>query len=218
MDNTSPKILTTLQKEALDLLFSEEQFSKIFYLTGGTALSAFFLNHRHSDDLDFFTNAPDITFLFPLLKKFEQGGKLVIESRTPQYMRTRFKGELKIDFVQDIPFRVGIPFQHKRWKIDALENIALNKVSAIQGRLDVKDYVDLYFLLREDPEKIFPWLKQARQKDGSIEPFLWSRIIGDVETFRILPRMIKPFKMKDLVAFYRNLRQRILERLKPETG
>jgi len=31
-----------------------------FYLTGGTALSRFYLNHRYSDDLDFFINqAPD---------------------------------------------------------------------------------------------------------------------------------------------------------------
>src|SRR3990167_8967517 len=125
MDKADPKILTPIQKEALDLLFSEEQFSKIFYLTGGTALSAFFLEHRHSDDLDFFTNAPDIDFLLPLLKKFEQQGKLAIESRTPQYIRTRFKGELKTDFVQDVPFRVGVPFSHGHWKIDALENISL---------------------------------------------------------------------------------------------
>lgn len=27
-----------------------------FYLTGGTALSRFYLNHRYSDDLDFFVN------------------------------------------------------------------------------------------------------------------------------------------------------------------
>ena len=31
-----------------------------FYLTGGTALSRCYLNHRYSDDLDFFVNeAPD---------------------------------------------------------------------------------------------------------------------------------------------------------------
>lgn len=27
------------------------------YLTGGTALGRYFLNHRYSDDIDFFTNA-----------------------------------------------------------------------------------------------------------------------------------------------------------------
>ena len=30
-----------------------------FYLTGGTALSRFYLNHRYSDDLDFFVNQKD---------------------------------------------------------------------------------------------------------------------------------------------------------------
>lgn len=29
--------------------------SRGFYLTGGTALSEFYLQHRYSDDLDFFT-------------------------------------------------------------------------------------------------------------------------------------------------------------------
>jgi len=28
-----------------------------FYLTGGTALGRFYLNHRYSEDLDFFVNA-----------------------------------------------------------------------------------------------------------------------------------------------------------------
>lgn len=31
-------------------------FSNPFYLTGGTALSRGYLNHRYSDDLDFFAN------------------------------------------------------------------------------------------------------------------------------------------------------------------
>lgn len=30
-----------------------------FYLTGGTAISRGFFNHRYSDDLDFFLNADD---------------------------------------------------------------------------------------------------------------------------------------------------------------
>jgi predicted nucleotidyltransferase component of viral defense system len=30
-----------------------------FYLTGGTALSRYYLNHRWSDDLDFFVNGID---------------------------------------------------------------------------------------------------------------------------------------------------------------
>ena len=37
-----------------------------FYLTGGTALSRFLLNHRYSDDLDFFSTLP-----LPLKNKFK---------------------------------------------------------------------------------------------------------------------------------------------------
>ena len=122
---------------------------------------------------------------------------------------------LRVDVVHDVPFRVGIPVRQGAWLIDSLDNITLNNVAAIQGRLDVKDYVDLYLLLKDDPQRILTWLVQAKQKDASIEPFLWSRLIGDVETFRVLPRMIVPLQLEALVAFYRNLRRLILASLKP---
>lgn len=47
------KILTALQSNFLREFFDRTQE---FYLTGGTALSAFYLQHRLSEDLDFFTN------------------------------------------------------------------------------------------------------------------------------------------------------------------
>lgn len=61
MDRTEkpPEILTPLHKRVLDALFAEEAFAGAFYLTGGTALAAFYLKHRHSDDLDFFTNGAE---------------------------------------------------------------------------------------------------------------------------------------------------------------
>jgi predicted nucleotidyltransferase component of viral defense system len=44
------KILTPLQEAVLHALFS---LTDAFYLTGGTALSAYYLEHRLSIDLDF---------------------------------------------------------------------------------------------------------------------------------------------------------------------
>ncbi|MGD2089262.1 MAG: nucleotidyl transferase AbiEii/AbiGii toxin family protein [Candidatus Aminicenantes bacterium] len=44
-----------------------------FYLTGGTALSRFYLNHRYWDDLDFFVHqkeAIEELMVFDLLKTF----------------------------------------------------------------------------------------------------------------------------------------------------
>lgn len=215
MGSARPEILTPLQRAVLDAVFSEEVFAQSFYLTGGTALAAFHLFHRYSDDLDLFTNGESLELAWPTVQGLLPGLGLTVESRTPHFIRLRHPDGLRVDIVQDVPFRVGTPVRQGSWLIDSLDNITLNKVSAIQGRLDVKDYVDLYLLLKDDPSRILTWLNQAKQKDASIEPFLWSRVIGDVETFRVLPRMIVPLQLSELVAFYRSLRHLILASTKP---
>jgi hypothetical protein len=202
----------------LDSVFAEEAMARSFYLTGGTALAAFHLFHRYSDDLDLFTNDQPLELVWPTLQRLLPSLGLTVESRTPQFIRLRHPEGLRVDLVHDIPFRVGVPVRRGAWLVDTLDNIALNKVAAIQGRLDVKDYVDLYLLLKDHPPRILTWLGQAKQKDASIEPFLWSRLIGDVETFRVLPRMIVPLELPELTAFYRDLRRLILASLKPRAA
>ncbi|MBI2870644.1 MAG: nucleotidyl transferase AbiEii/AbiGii toxin family protein [Candidatus Omnitrophica bacterium] len=49
MDSEKPEVLTPLHRTVLDACFKEEAFARSFYLTGGTALSAFYLNHRYSE-------------------------------------------------------------------------------------------------------------------------------------------------------------------------
>ena len=218
MDPARPEILTSLQRTVLDAIFAEEMFARSFYLTGGTALAAFYVFHRYSDDLDLFTNDQSLELVWPTLQRLLPRLGLTVESRTPQFIRLRHPEGLRVDVVDDVPFRVGIPVRQGQWLIDSLDNITLNKVAAIQGRLDAKDYVDLYLLLKDHPQRILTWLAQAKQKDASIEPFLWSRLIGDVETFRVLPRMIVPLQLEELVAFYRTLRRLSLTSLKPPTA
>ena len=215
MDPARPDILTPLQRTVLDAVFAEDVVARSFYLTGGTALAAFYLFHRYSDDLDLFTNDQPLEVVWLTLQRLLLALGLAVESHTPQFIRLRHPEGLRIDVVHDVPFRAGIPVRHGTWLIDSLDNIILNKVAAIQGRLDVKDYVDLYLLLKDHPRRILILLAQARQKDASIEPFLWSRLIGDVETFRVMPRMIVPLQLSELVAFYRELRRLILASLKP---
>jgi len=48
-------ILTKTQKEILNYLSKDKDFTSNFYFTGGTALSEFYLQHRLSEDLDFFS-------------------------------------------------------------------------------------------------------------------------------------------------------------------
>lgn len=48
-------ILNSLQREILLVLTKDKLFTKNFYLSGGTALSEYYLHHRISEDLDFFS-------------------------------------------------------------------------------------------------------------------------------------------------------------------
>ena len=48
-------LLTPLQRRVLTSFFQKGLGERGFYLTGGTALAEFYLHHRYSDDLDFFT-------------------------------------------------------------------------------------------------------------------------------------------------------------------
>jgi hypothetical protein len=52
-------ILTLLQRKVLVALFKHGLANRGYYLTGGMALSAFYLKHRLSDDLDLFTRKHD---------------------------------------------------------------------------------------------------------------------------------------------------------------
>ena len=48
-------ILTAIQQKACTEIASDPVVKKQFYLTGGTALSEYYLHHRLSEDLDFFS-------------------------------------------------------------------------------------------------------------------------------------------------------------------
>ena len=53
-------ILTPNQHRLLEYAAKSPTVAEHFYLTGGTALAEFYLQHRVSEDLDFFTKDPII--------------------------------------------------------------------------------------------------------------------------------------------------------------
>jgi len=64
------EILTDIHRRVITV-FGTVPDHDAFYLTGGTALSAFFLKHRMSNDLDFFTAVEDLIPSFS--RKLEAG-------------------------------------------------------------------------------------------------------------------------------------------------
>lgn len=147
-----------------------------FYLTGGTALSRAYLHHRYSDDLDFFVNGvtdfkSQVNKVIKALPKF--GHHIETTVADEGFARIFvFEGDnsLKLDFVNDVPFRYGIPGITPIFKrTDNLHNILSNKLTAL-GRHTAKDVVDIIYIcvtLQFNWEKI---LNDASEKDIWVNP------------------------------------------------
>jgi predicted nucleotidyltransferase component of viral defense system len=148
MGKINYKKLYTLQDEILKIVFS---FENQFYLTGGTCISRFYQAKRYSDDLDFFANDYN-RFGFDVKKikkiiseKFQL--KLVLESR--DFIRLLVNNELQVDFVNDRVFYYkDVVILDNGFKIDNIENILANKITALMGRDSEKDIFDIYLISR----------------------------------------------------------------------
>ncbi len=118
-------------------------------LREGQLLSRAYLNHRYSDDLDFFVNnAADFKAQVNKVIKAITESCLSFNTTVADEGYARifvFEGEhaLKLDFVNDVPFRCGTPEVTKLFeRTDNLNNILSNKVTAL-GRYSPKDVVDI---------------------------------------------------------------------------
>lgn len=124
-----------------------------FYLTGGTALGRFYLNHRFSEDLDFFMNKNDAFQGFiknieiVLAKQFSllKDQSIIYEDFVRFYIEDE-EGVLKVEFVNDIAYRCGVPNTYKYGYIDTLLNILTNKLTAVVSRDEPKDVFDICVL------------------------------------------------------------------------
>ena len=156
-----------------------------FYLTGGTALSRCYLNHRYSDDLDFFINqSPDFKKQAQrVVTAIRQHNiKIEIGTASESFIRiTVLKDQfhLIIDFVNDLEFHYG-GFEAADFftKIDSWRNILSNKLSAV-SRLEPKDVVDTLFIAKNFS---FEWpeiIEEAKNKDLWVNPLDVSRIIKE---------------------------------------
>ncbi|MBI4370332.1 MAG: nucleotidyl transferase AbiEii/AbiGii toxin family protein [Elusimicrobia bacterium] len=217
MDKAKPVILTDIQRKLLGALFADSWFRRHFYLTGGTALAAFHLFHRYSDDLDFFSHGVDFAPVRSLMASAAKQLGLDAESlrTSPGFLRFQIGSELKVDIVGDVEFRVGAPELAGQFMVDNIKNIAVNKVCAILGRLDAKDYIDLYMILKPGTLDIFELLALGRKKDAGLDPFVWASLIADVKQLAIMPRMVMTVPRSDLESFYLRLRDELLDKLNP---
>lgn len=123
-----------------------------FYLTGGTAASRGYLHHRFSDDLDFFVNDDNRFGLWAerIIQALSQssGWTCKVSMKEERFVRLNLMaGEvsLKMEFVNDVPARVGEVQNHPiLGRLDTAENILANKVTSVIDRDAPKDLADIW--------------------------------------------------------------------------
>jgi predicted nucleotidyltransferase component of viral defense system len=206
------EILTPFQQQLLRTI-GQTEIAENFYLTGGTALAAFFLHHRFSEDLDFFSPDPNAVRLIqgPLRDVAGRLDATIEFSRTfntfVECFVTSLDGErVKLDFAQDTPFRLSPTTFDARYglQIDSAIDIASNKLAALFGRAAAKDFVDVFFIHHE-MLAFAELLRQAREKHVGMDDYWLSISLRRVTTIDLLPRMIKPVQLATLQAFFLGL-------------
>lgn len=218
------EILTNLEKKILNL-FSSLSDKDVFYLTGGTALSAFFLKHRKSHDLDFFTNIEEL--ILPFSQKLETALKnenLEVERLRGFHSFVELsvsspEDSTIIHFALDSPFRFEQPSNSKEFpglKIDSLIDISTNKLLALFGRAALRDFIDVYFLIKEKFSKN-ELIEKSVQKDPGFDLY-WlgvamERINNFADNTSDLHLLIRPCTMPELKEFFNNWRKEIAKEI-----
>ncbi len=205
----SPKdVLSALQWEFLSFFF---QGAPPFFLTGGTALSAFYLQHRYSQDLDLFTLDSDAFDRVPLYVA-DTATRLTASvaslQTAPQFRRYQLsrKGESVImDFVREVVPQVSE--EKNRFEgivVDTLDDITANKICTLISRAEIKDYIDLYFLGRAG-YSLENYIKPAQQKDAGVSQAMLAYLLSEFRLSKIPDFMIAPISLKDLREYFQSL-------------
>lgn len=199
------KKLYLLQDKVLDIV---NHLNVNFYLTGGTALSRFYLDHRYSDDLDFVSHQDPyfgdtiqeitdsliennfevkpygISSTFAALNVFDRKGES--------------KMKLHLDFINEKSMvHFGDYYSWEKFsKIDNLRNILSNKIS-ILSRQQPKDIADIWFICKNLDFKWDDIIYEAGQKKLVEEIF----VVECLRTFQYKKLLeinwIKPVNIED---------------------
>ncbi len=212
MASSTPE-LSRLQRALIEGLAGGTEF----YLTGGAALSGFYLHHRQSQDLDFFVVDPaELDVLERRLETLcaERGWSIEDVRRFPGFRRFIVRDafdETVIDTVHEaVAQLVPLPEKpiHSGLRVDALADLITNKICALLGRGDIKDLVDLYFLDRAGVD-VLSHLDAAKTKDGGLEPLTLSYVLGNMSTDSGRLMLVDPVSEADIAAY----RDRLVEQL-----
>lgn len=195
-------ILTSKQLEFLEFIQNYRQITKGFYLTGGTALSQFYLRHRYSEDIDLFSEKKEVNHF--LIDSFLK--KISIDLKVDKINRMQFLGLVSYKLIYDDKETLKVDFNYYPFpriekgqkfgdlEVDSLIDIAANKIHTLFMKPRTRDYIDLYFIFKKeklDLKKLILLANQfVRVKDIKKEDY---------------PKILVPFEIKKMENFFLNL-------------
>lgn len=204
---------TPRQKQLLDLVIKEPYFVNTFYLSGGTALSSWYLHHRESLDLDFFSLVP---FDYERITRWFRQNK-----QTIGYADIRLEedfGFLTIEIVYSKQSTLHIDFHHySKWKlapgirwhgleIDSLRDITVNKIHTIATLPRTRDYIDFYFIMNKKPLSLDSLMTESKRKfKETMDPLQLAKNFLKSTEITELPKMLAPFDQKEMQSFYEDI-------------
>ncbi|MFA6171095.1 MAG: nucleotidyl transferase AbiEii/AbiGii toxin family protein [Patescibacteria group bacterium] len=205
-------ILSANQLKILEAIGNDNEICRRFYLTGGTALAEYYLKHRLSEDLDFFSEKEfglqAISVFFAKNKKRLGIKKVDYEqSFNRNLIFLYIKNEvIKTEFTY-FPFpRIEKKAKINKLFIDSLKDIAVNKLFTIYQNPRSRDFIDLYLIMKKTGWKIDDLVKKAKIKfDWHVDylqlgsQFLLAKKVKDY------PRMILKLKNEDWQEYFIDL-------------
>jgi len=211
---------TPLKRDILKAWFESEQR---FFLTGGSALGLFYLDHRLSYDLDLFSSEPvDGKEIQNLILRIAESIDAHAETlrTTPDFHRfvlTRDSDKEIIDVVIDrAPQLESEKMSIGTIQVDTIREIVANKLSALLGRAELKDLIDLYYLEKSGRDLISA-IPDAMEKDGGWEPATVSMILESMDTTLTPDLLIFDLDQKDFEAFVDQFRVAVAELIFPKS-
>ncbi|MBU1726570.1 MAG: nucleotidyl transferase AbiEii/AbiGii toxin family protein [Candidatus Omnitrophica bacterium] len=198
------KELRLAQLKALEVFGKK---AKTFALCGGTALELYYLKHRFSADLDFFSprfNNKEIAEIVTAFdkafgKKFKLESEFILPDRAKvKFYTIKVKGSqrpLKIDFAEDVLFKNPEISRIRGVRVYSAKNIYLMKIMAMagnriqtddigrqtmHGRQAARDVFDVYVLSK----KIMPLHLYLKEIPGNLQRGMihWYRTFSRQET------------------------------------
>ena len=206
---TKKIIFSKNQKKFLQIFSENEKLSNSFYLTGGTALAAFYIPYRLSEDLDFFSEQefdlnPILIFLKSKKKdlKYQQFDFNTLFNRNIIQLQYE-KDVLKLEFTY-FPFpQIEKPIIKNKIKIDGILDIATNKLFTIYQKPRSRDFIDLYMIIQKYGYTINELLKKAKLKfDWHVNPIMLGSQFIKAKKIKDYPKLLEKINHQKWQEFF----------------